>query len=79
MKLLVRDAAASLPAALALAGPGVRIAIAGPALAPLLAAVQALRATGAEVWGEWLGTGEDGEAFAAAARERWGGDFDRVL
>lgn len=79
MKLLVTDAAAHGAAALPHAGPGVRIAIAGHALAPLLATVLALRATGAEVWGEWLPAGEDGEAFAAAARARWGGDFDRVL
>ena len=52
---------------------------AGYELHSLLAAVLALREAGAEVWGEWLMAGEDGEAFAAAARERWGGDFDQTL
>lgn len=79
MRLLVRDAVTQAQAALALAAPGVRIAIAGYELAPLLVAVLALREAGAEVWGEWLMAGEDGEAFAAAARERWGGDFDQTL
>ncbi|WP_326543020.1 hypothetical protein [Pseudorhodoferax sp.] len=80
MRLLVRDAATQAQAALALAAPGVRIAIAGRELDGLLRAVLALRAAGAEVWGEWLRAGEDEEAaFAAALAERWGGGFDRRL
>ncbi len=77
MRLLVRDAATD--AAAALAAPGVQIAVAGRELGSLLATVLALRAAGAEVWGELLTADEDSEAFAAAARERWGGDFDRVI
>jgi|GEM_PF-6072943 len=79
MRLLLRDAAPGAAAALALAAPGVQIAVAGRELGSLLATVLALRAAGAEVWGEWLPAAEDGDAFAAAARERFGGDFDRVL
>lgn len=79
MRLLVGDAATALDAALRLAAPGVQIAIAGRELAPLLAAVLALRTAGAEVWGELLPADDDAQAFAASARERWGGDFDQRL
>jgi hypothetical protein len=79
MRLLVRDAATQREAALSLAAPGVQIAIAGRELGSLLATVLALRAAGAEVWGELLPANEDGQAFAAATRERWSGDFDQTL
>jgi hypothetical protein len=79
MRLLLRDAATQREAARAAAAPGVRIAVAGRELGSLLATVLALREAGAEVWGELLTANEDGDAFAAAARERFGGDFDQTL
>lgn len=79
MRLLVRDAATQAEAALRLAAPGVQIAVAGRELDRLLATVLALREAGAEAWGELLVDEADLDAFAAAARERLGGDFDRRL
>lgn len=80
MRLLVLDAATQAEAALALAKPGVQIAIAGRELASLLSTVLALRAAGAEVYGDWLAPGETPQAFREAARSRFGDeDFERVL